>query len=90
MRVWAGDGERLQPRTRTPTVSTSTTSYPAASQRRIESVVFRATPPSVHELGDGRTYALSLRDSSGILVLSPRMDPPVMVEDGSTDCREQQ
>ena len=38
----------------TPTVSTSTTSYPAASSTTIAWVVARATPPSVPALGEGR------------------------------------
>ena len=41
----------------TPTVSTSTTSKPAASQSSIASRVRRATPPSVPPVGDGRTNA---------------------------------
>lgn len=38
----------------TPTVSTSTTSKPAASQSSMVSRVFAATPPSVPEEGEGR------------------------------------
>ena len=38
----------------TPTVSTSTTSYPAASSTIIACVVARATPPSVPAVGEGR------------------------------------
>ena len=38
----------------TPTVSTSTTSYPAASSTSIAWVVARATPPSVPADGEGR------------------------------------
>src|SRR3546814_5007483 len=56
----------------TPTVSTMTTSKPAASQTSIASRVRRATPPSVAPAGEGRMKALSFRDSSSIRVLSPR------------------
>ncbi len=38
----------------TPTVSTSTTSYPAASSTAIAWVVARATPPRVPAAGEGR------------------------------------
>ena len=38
----------------TPTVSTSTTSYAAASSTSIAWLVARATPPSVPALGLGR------------------------------------
>ena len=38
----------------TPTVSTSTTSNPAASTTTIASRVARATPPSVPDVGEGR------------------------------------
>ena len=41
----------------TPTVSTSTTSKPAASHSSIASRVRRATPPSVPPVGDGRMKA---------------------------------
>ena len=41
----------------TPTVSTSTTSKPAASTTTIASRVARATPPSVPDVGDGRMNA---------------------------------
>ena len=39
----------------TPTVSTRTTSKPAASQSSMVSRVIRATPPSVPPDGEGRT-----------------------------------
>ena len=38
----------------TPTVSTSTTSYPAASSTIMACVVARATPPRVPAVGEGR------------------------------------
>ena len=68
----------------TPTVSTSTTSWPAASTITIASRVAAATPPSVPALGDGRMKAFSSTDNRAIRVLSPRMLPPVRVDDGST------
>jgi hypothetical protein len=40
-----------------PTVSTSTTSKPAASHNSIASRVFAATPPSVPDEGEGRMKA---------------------------------
>lgn len=40
--------------------------------------------PNVPLLGDGLTYASGFRDNSVIRVLSPRIEPPVLVEDGST------
>ena len=67
-----------------PTVSTSTTSKPAASHSSIASRVFAATPPSVPEAGEGRIKALSEAESRAIRVLSPRIEPPVRAEDGST------
>ena len=45
----------------TPTVSTSTTSKPAASHSSIASRVRRATPPSVPPAGDGRMNASGWR-----------------------------
>ena len=68
----------------TPTVSTSTTSKPAASHTSIASRVRRATPPSVPLDGDGRMNARGVRDSCSMRVLSPRIDPPPRVLDGST------
>ena len=68
----------------TPTVSTNTTSNPAASTMTIDSRVALATPPSTPELGDGRMNAWSSTDSLDMRVLSPRMLPPVSVDDGST------
>ena len=67
----------------TPTVSTSTTSKPAASHSRMLSRVFRATPPSAQPEGDGRTKAFSRRESSSMRVLSPRMLPREMLLLGS-------
>gem|GEM_PF-3886417 len=46
--------------------------------------VRRATPPRVSPAGEGRIKALGLRDSSSMRVLSPRMLPPVICEEGST------
>ena len=68
----------------TPTVSTNTTSKPAASTTTIVSRVARATPPRTPDDGDGRMNARSSTDSRDIRVLSPRMLPPVRVDDGST------
>jgi hypothetical protein len=68
----------------TPTVSTMTTSKPAASTSTIASRVARATPPSVPEVGDGRMKAWGSTARSAMRVLSPRMLPPVRDEDGST------
>ena len=68
----------------TPTVSTSTVSNPAASHSSTASRVRRATPPSVPEEGDGRMKALAWRPRSAIRVLSPRIDPPVRLLEGST------
>src|SRR5690606_17066866 len=68
----------------TPTVSTSTTSNPAASMRIIVSRVARATPPNVPAEGEGRTNAFGSVARRVIRVLSPRMLPPVRTEEGST------
>ena len=68
----------------TPTVSTSTTSYPAASTMTIASRVAVATPPSVPDVGDGRMNASGSTARRSMRVLSPRMLPPVRVDDGST------
>jgi len=67
----------------TPTVSTRITSKPAASQTSMASRVLSATPPSEPRDGDGRMKASGLTDRCSIRVLSPRMEPPVMVLDGS-------
>ncbi|MGY3360425.1 hypothetical protein ACVWZK_007088 [Bradyrhizobium sp. GM0.4] len=67
-----------------PTVSTSTTSKPAASHSSIASRVLAATPPSVPEDGEGRMKASSEAESRAIRVLSPRIEPPLRAEDGST------
>ena len=67
-----------------PTVSTSTTSKPAASHSSMVSRVLAATPPSVPEEGEGRMKALSDAASRAIRVLSPRIEPPVRAEEGST------
>jgi hypothetical protein len=61
----------------TPTVSTSTTSKPAASHSSIVSRVFAATPPSVPEEGEGRMKAFGSAASRAMRVLSPRIAPPV-------------
>ena len=68
----------------TPTVSTITTSNPAASTNRIASRVCAATPPSAPLDGDGRMNACGCRASSSIRVLSPRTEPPLTELDGST------
>ena len=68
----------------TPTVSTSTTSKPAASHTSSASRVRRATPPSVPRVGDGRTNASGERASCSMRVLSPRIEPPLRWLDGST------
>ena len=68
----------------TPTVSTITTSCPAASHTRSASRVFSATPPSVPDAGLGRMNAPSLTESCSMRVLSPRMEPPLTLDDGST------
>ena len=64
----------------TPTVSTSTTSYAAASSTSIAWVVARATPPSVPALGRGPDVGVGSADSSAIRVLSPSTEPPVRTE----------
>ena len=68
----------------TPTVSTSTTSYAAASSTRIAWLVARATPPSVPAVGLGRMYAAGSLARRAIRVLSPSTEPPVRVLLGST------
>jgi hypothetical protein len=68
----------------TPTVSTSNTSNPAASQRSMVSLLLRATPPSTPPEGEGRMKALAWRESDSMRVLSPRMLPPVTLLLGST------
>ena len=67
----------------TPTVSTITRSKPAASQAIIASRVRRATPPRVPPAGEARTKLFSLRASSGIRILSPRIEPPDRSLEGS-------
>ena len=61
----------------TPTVSTSTMSYPPASHNTTASLVVLVTPPKWPRLGLGLMKARMSRLSSGIRVLSPRMLPPV-------------
>src|SRR3954452_21648839 len=68
----------------TPTVSTRTTSYPAASTTTMDSRVACATPPSVPEVGDGRMNACGSTESRCMRVLSPRIEPPERAEEGST------
>ncbi len=46
--------------------------------------VFAATPPSVPEEGDGRMKAFGSWPSRAMRVLSPRIEPPVRVDEGST------
>ena len=67
-----------------PTVSTRMTSKPAASQTSIVSRVLAATPPSVPAEGEGRMKALGSTASRAMRVLSPRIEPPVRAEEGST------
>jgi hypothetical protein len=67
----------------TPTVSTITVSNPAASTSNIVSRVRRATPPRVIPAGDGRMKASRRRDSSSMRVLSPRIEPPPRLDEGS-------
>src|SRR5574343_755164 len=59
------------------------TSWPAASQSSMASRVFSATPPSEPADGLGRMKASSLWSSVSSRVLSPRMEPPITVDDGS-------
>ncbi len=68
----------------TPTVSTMMTSKPEASHTSMVSRVFSATPPRLQAEGLGRMKAAGFCDSSSMRVLSPRMEPPVTDEDGST------
>lgn len=42
--------------------------------------------PRVHRDGDGLMKAFGSRDSMSIRVLSPRIEPPVLDDDGSTAC----
>ena len=46
--------------------------------------LFLATPPRVPPEGEGLMKQFGSRDSFCILVLSPRMEPPVMELVGST------
>src|SRR6202042_3596382 len=57
---------------------------PAAAMTTGYALVARATPPSVPAVGDGRTNAAGSVASLVMRVLSPRMLPPLRVEDGST------
>ena len=68
----------------TPTVSTRTTSWPAASTTSIASRVRRATPPRVPPAGEGRMKAFASPASRVMRVLSPRIEPPPSREEGST------
>jgi hypothetical protein len=61
----------------TPTVSTITISKPTLSHSYYTSAVLSATPPNTPLVGDGLTYALGSKDNFSILVLSPKIDPPV-------------
>src|SRR5262245_43604346 len=67
----------------TPTVSTISVSKPAASASSMASRVRRATPPKVAPAGEGRMKAAWRRDSSSIRVLSPRIEPPPRLDEGS-------
>ena len=68
----------------TPTVSTRMTSKPAASQSAMVSRVARVTPPKVPAEGEGRTNAAGSTDRRCMRVLSPRIEPPLRVLEGST------
>lgn len=46
--------------------------------------VARATPPRVPAVGEGLTKAAGSTASRSIRVLSPRMEPPVLLDEGST------
>ena len=59
-------------------------SKPAASQTSIASRVLLATPPSVPPAGLGRMKARSCAESRSIRVLSPRIEPPDRLDEGST------
>ena len=61
----------------TPTVSTMIASYPTCSHKVITSDVFKAIPPKNPAVGEGLIYEFGYQLSSSILVLSPRIDPPV-------------
>ena len=67
----------------TPTVSTNIISNPAFSQSKIVSYDWLATPPSSPFEGVGLMYTLGRLLSCSILVLSPRILPPVNEELGS-------
>ena len=67
-----------------PTVSTRITSNPAASHSSMVSRVLAATPPSVPAAGEGRMKAAGSAASRAMRVLSPRIEPPVRAELGST------
>ena len=67
----------------TPTLSTRTTSNPAASQSSMVSRVRRATPPTESPAGEGRMKARASRLSRSMRVLSPRMLPPDRLLEGS-------
>ena len=68
----------------TPTVSTMTMSNPAASASAMVSRVLRVTPPSVPDVGEGRMKAPGSCARRLMRVLSPRMEPPVRRDVGST------
>ena len=68
----------------TPTVSTKTTSNPAASRTTIVSLLLWVTPPKSPEAGEGRINAALLDESRSMRVLSPRIEPPETELDGST------
>lgn len=74
---------KLRNRSVSPTVSTSTTSYPAPSQRTMASLVVLVTPPSVPEAGDGLMNAFMSLESSVIRVLSPNRDPAARERESS-------
>ena len=68
----------------TPTVSTMTTSKPAASQTSMASRVRRATPPRFPPMGGRPNEGGRIPREGVIRVLSPRIEPPERLDDGST------
>ena len=60
-----------------PTVSIITQSQPVCSHNVITSLVFNAIPPKNPLVGLGLMNAESYLESSSILVLSPKIEPPV-------------
>jgi hypothetical protein len=59
-------------------------SWPAASHSSRASRVCSATPPRLPDAGVGRMKASSRCESSSMRVLSPRIEPPCTLDEGST------